>query len=111
MKFLLFCRQINRCVTKDTNGEIDSVSKCGVAVLISLSHWCGLGGLAEGKQRKCNSGAKSSPNLQEFCKSKGSDDDLQKTLENVYNEHVKENVVKAYVKKRINGELQFLKNC
>ena len=52
-----------------------------------------------------------SENLQEFCKSKGSDDDLKKTLENVYKEHVKENVVSPHVKERIDGEVQFLRNC
>ena len=106
-----YFRQISICVTRGVNGGITSVSECGAAVLISLNHWCGLGGLAEGKQRKCNTGGKSKPNLKEFCTDKGSDGELQKTLENVYKEHVREGMVKSYVKERINGELNFLKDC
>ena len=104
-------RQISRCVSKDSMGEITSVSDCGIAVLISLNHWCGLGGLAQGKERKCNTGAQSSPNLQEFCTSKGSDAELKRTLQNVYNEHVREGVVSDHVENRIKGELEFLNKC
>ena len=104
-------RQISRCVSKDSMGEITSVSDCGIAVLISLNHWCGLGGLAQGKERKCNTGAQSSPNLKEFCTSKGSDAELKRTLENVYNEHVREGVVSDHVENRIKGELDFLNKC
>ena len=104
-------RQISRCVNKDSMGEIISVSDCGTAVLISLNHWCGLVGLTQGKERKCNTGAQSSPNLKEFCSSKGSDRDLKRTLENVYNEHVREGVVSDHVENRIKGELEFLNKC
>ena len=90
---------------------VESVSECGVAVLISLNHWCGTAGLAGGKGRKCNTGAKSSPNLEEFCTSKGTDSDLKRTLENIYNEHIREGVVSEFVENRIKGELNFLKKC
>ena len=98
-------------MNKDSRGEITSVTDCGTAVLISLKHWCGEGGLALGMQRKCNTGKQSSPNLKEFCTSKGSDSDLERTLQNVYNEHVREGVVSSHVEVRIKGELDFLKKC
>jgi len=67
--------------------------------------------LAQGKERKRNSGKQSSPNLKEFCAIKGSDSDLERTLQNVYNEHIREGVVSNHVEFRIKGELDFLKKC
>ena len=92
-------------------GGIKGVSDCGTTALISLNHWSGLGELAQGNERKCNTGTQSSPNLKEFCSSKGSDTDLKLTLENFSNEHIREGVAGDHVENRINGELEILNKC
>jgi len=104
-------KQIAKCVKTDPKGEITSVSDCGLAVLLSLNHWCGTAGLCKGVGRKCNTKKQSSPNLKEFCTTKGSDMDLQRALENIYNEHRREGVVNNGVIGRIKKELDFLKKC
>ena len=109
--YIFSFRKISACVEKDEQGEIKSVSECGVAILVSLNHFCGNAGLSQGKGRKCNSGKKTKPNLQNFCKTKGSNQDFIKALENLIKEHIKEGVVKQGHINRIKKELVFLKKC
>ena len=115
--YIFSFRKISACVEKDEGPStgigirMNSVSECGVAILVSLNHFCGNAGLSQGKGRKCNSGKKTKPNLQNFCKTKGSNQDLIKALENLIKEHIKEGVVKQGHINRIKKELVFLKKC